>query len=280
MTSLSNNMKYSVLMSVYERENPINLMESLNSMLNQTIKPHELILVKDGKLTEELNLVIQSYEKKYSNFYVYELEENSGLGVALNLGLKHCSNEMIVRMDSDDISVPNRVEKQLNYIKNHQDVSVLGSYVEEFSDGNIAGRYIKEVPLEDTKIKKIFKKKNAINHPSVLFKKSAVQSVNGYIELKFNEDYFLWVRMAEKGYKFANINEPLVKMRISKDTYLRRGGLRYFKTQNLIYKYMKDNGYINTKEYITSYIIRMVFRVLLTNGLRKQVYTRILRKGI
>jgi glycosyltransferase involved in cell wall biosynthesis len=275
-----NDMKYSVLMSVYYKEKPRNLKESLDSMFNQTIEPNEIILVRDGLLTKELEVIIDSYFHKHKNFHVYTLEKNSGLGVALNYGLKHCNNEIIVRMDTDDISLSDRVEKQLKYLNVHKNISVIGSYVEEFLDEDYKNLYIKCVPLEDKKIKEMFKKKNAMNHPSVVFKKSAVKSVNGYIELNLNEDYFLWVRMAEKGFMFANIDEPLVRMRISDETYLRRGGLKYFLTQNSIYKYMKESSYINFKEYVLGYLVRIVFRVLLPNNVRKQVYTRLLRKGI
>lgn len=277
---MSDGMKYSVLMSVYHREKPTNLIESLDSIFNQTIKPDEVILVKDGVLTKELEEIIDSYLNKYNDFHVYALEKNCGLGVALNFGLTHCGNEIIVRMDTDDISVQNRVEKQLEYLKGNENVSILGSYVEEFLDGDHRSLYVKQCPMEDYKIKEMFKKKNAMNHPSVVFKKSAVESINGYIELKFNEDYFLWVRMAEKGFNFANIDEPLVKMRINNDTYLRRGGLKYFRTQNTIYKYMRERKYINFKEYIFGYMVRIVFRVLLTNKLRKLAYTSLLRRAI
>jgi glycosyltransferase involved in cell wall biosynthesis len=272
--------KYSVLMSIYYKEKPEYLKASLNSIFNQTIKPSEVILVKDGPITKGLEDVIDEYLKKYNTFYVYELEENRGLGHALNHGLKHCSNEVVFRMDTDDISLNDRARIQLEYLNEHPDISVLGSYIEEFQDENNNSLYIKQTPLSDTEIKKMFKKKNAMNHPSIVFKKSDVLAVGGYIELKLNEDYYLWVRMAEKGYTFANIGEPLVRMRVSDETYLRRGGLNYFLVQNSIYKNMKRTNHISLKDYVQGYFIRFIFRVVLTNKLRKWVYTRLLRKGI
>lgn len=275
-----NETKYSVLMSVYHKEKPEYLEESLLSVFNQTIKPDEVILVKDGPITTSLQNVINKFISEYESFRVYTLEENKGLGYALNFGLKHCNNEIIFRMDTDDISIKERASFQLDYINKNNNVSILGSYIEEFTDNRSDKQYIKQTPLSDGEIKKMLKRKNAMNHPSVVFKKSHILSVGGYIELKLNEDYYLWVRMAEKGFIFANLEEPLVKMRITDETYSRRGGFKYFITQNSIYKYMKEKDYITDFEYIRGYLIRYIFRVVLTNRLRKLVYTRLLRKGL
>lgn len=275
-----NETKYSVLMSVYHKEKPEYLKESLISIFNQTLRPDEVILIKDGPVTKELEDVINKFLSEYDVFHVYSLEENKGLGYALNHGLQYCNNEVVFRMDTDDISLKERARVQLDYLNKHPDVSVLGSYIEEFIDDSGNNLYVKQVPLNDNEIKRMLKKKNTINHPSVVFKKSHILAVGSYIELKLNEDYYLWVRMAEKGYIFANIEEPLVKMRVTDETYLRRGGLKYFITQNSIYKYMKKNNYISSVEYTYGYFIRFIFRVVLTNRLRKLVYTRLLRKGI
>jgi glycosyltransferase involved in cell wall biosynthesis len=275
-----NELKYSVLMSVYKKENAKYLEESLTSIFNQTVKPNEVVLIKDGPLSSELEYVISNFLIAYQNFHVYSLEENKGLGYALNHGLKYCRNEVVFRMDTDDISLNNRARIQLDYLNRNPDVTVLGSYIQEFVENDKDDLYSKEVPLNDCEIKKMLKKKNAFNHPSVVFKKSHILAVGGYIELKFNEDYFLWVRIAEKGYKLANIDEPLVKMRVSEETYSRRGGLKYFINQDSIYKYMKKIKYISFFEYIYGFLIRFVFRVILSNKLRRLIYKRFLRKGI
>lgn len=272
--------KYSVLMSVYHKEKPEYLKESLVSIFNQTISPDEVILIKDGPVTKELEEVIEIFLSEYEVFHVYSLNENKGLGYALNYGLQYCNNEVIFRMDTDDISVKDRAKVQLDYLKKNPEVSVLGTYIEEFIDVSGNDQYIKRVPLNDNDIKRMLRKKNAINHPSVVFKKSHILAVGGYIELKLNEDYYLWVRMAEKGYIFANLEKPLVKMRITDETYLRRGGLKYFVIQNSIYKYMRKKKYISVIEYAIGYLIRFIFRVVLTNKIRKFVYIRLLRKEI
>lgn len=272
--------KYSVLMSVYYKEKPEYLMKSLNSIFNQSVEPDEVILIKDGPLTKELEDIISVFLNRYDIFSVFSLEKNMGLGYALNFGLVQCKNEIVFRMDSDDISIKERARIQLEFLDKNPDVSVLGSYIEEFIDDSVENICVKRVPLENSEIRNTLKFKNALNHPSVVFKKSHILAVGGYIELKLNEDYYLWVRMAEKGYIFANIDISLVKMRISDETYLRRGGYKYFLVQNSIYRYMRRKRFISLFEYLYGCILRFLFRVILTNKLRKFVYNKLLRKEL
>jgi glycosyltransferase involved in cell wall biosynthesis len=273
------NLKYSVLMSVYRKEKPEYLKESIISMLNQTVTPDEIVLVKDGPLTMELDSVI---EELLSNdlLKVISLNENVGLGKALNIGLNKCRNELVARMDTDDISVNNRCEKQLEVFSNDNSLSVVGTAVTEFineTDNIIA---FKEVKTTYREILNNIKFRNPINHPSVMFKKSDVLSAGSYKHLALNEDYFLWLRMVQHGFKFQNINEPLVKMRITDETYLRRGGWNYFITQKKLFDYMFKNGLINIFQYIYNNLVRFIMRVLIPNRLRKILYLKVLRKKI
>ncbi|WP_214744404.1 glycosyltransferase [Exiguobacterium sp. s189] len=272
------NKRYSVLMSVYYKEKPIYLKESLESMLNQTIKPDEIVLVKDGPLTNELEQVINNYVHN-SRLKVISIEKNVGLGRALNIGLENCSNEIIARMDTDDIAILDRCEKQLKILETNKEISVVGSGITEFiiNPDNIIA--YKEVKSTNGEIIKNMKFRNPINHPSVMFKKKDVMDVGGYKHFELNEDYFLWIRMSRKGYKFYNINEPLVKMRITNETYLRRGGIKYFKTQKKLFDYMLKNRMINIFEYLFNNCIRFILRVLIPNNIRKIIYLKILRKG-
>jgi glycosyltransferase involved in cell wall biosynthesis len=271
------NLKYSVLMSVYRKENSEYLRESIISMLDQTIKPDEIVLVKDGPLTSELNSVIEEFTS--SNLLkVISLDKNVGLGKALNIGLDKCRNELIARMDTDDISINNRCEKQLELFSKNDRLSVVGTAVSEFiGDPNNVIAY-KEVKTTYIDILKNIKFRNPINHPSVMFKKSDVLSVGSYKHWNLNEDYYLWLRMIKQGYIFQNINEPLVKMRTTNETYLRRGGWDYFITQKRLFDYMLSNKMINIFEYTYNNIIRLVTRVCIPNSLRKILYLKILRK--
>lgn len=269
--------KYSVLMSVYYKEKPQYLKQSIDSMLNQTLKPDEIILVKDGPLTHDLDKVIDLYSDN-EIIKVITIDKNVGLGKALNIGLMNCKNEFVARMDTDDIALHNRCEKQIEILKGNSNLSVVGSGIVEFIDApeNIVA--LKEVSATNNEIKKNMKFRNPINHPSVMFRKSDVLDVGSYVHWDLNEDYYLWIRMALKGYKFHNINEPLVKMRITNDTYLRRGGLKYFLTQKKLFDYMLKNGMINTFEYSYNNLIRLTIRVLIPNRVRKELYLKVLRK--
>lgn len=267
--------EYSVLMSVYQSENPNNLKKALESILNQTHRPNEIVLVEDGPLTDDLYKIISDY---LSYLKIIKIPTNVGLGNALNLGLESCSNELVMRMDTDDYSVPDRAEKMLLKFNQDNNIDVLGSSINEFSDdiSNVISR--KPVLLKDTEIKKRLKYRNPINHPSVMFKKNSVLEVGGYQEIKYNEDYFLWIRMAINDKKFLNFEEPLVYMRVDNDSYARRHGYNYFKYQKTLFKYMKKNNFINNFEYIFNISNRFFTKVLLPPRLMKYFYLSFLRE--
>ncbi|KAF0819528.1 putative glycosyltransferase [Bacillus sp. ZZV12-4809] len=271
--------KYSVLMSVYYKEQPDYLRESIMSMLDQSIKPDEIVLIKDGKLTDELENVLNEF-KDNQLIKIYSLEHNVGLGNALNFGVQKCKNELIARMDTDDISMKNRCELQLQLFTENKELSVIGSAVEEFINHPDNVMAFKEVKVENSEIRKQMKYRNPIIHPSVMFKKSDVLKAGNYEHWFLNEDYYLWIRMIQKGFVFKNINEPLVKMRINNETYLRRGGWDYFITQKRLFKYMLKNNLINSIDYIYNNSIRFVVRLMIPNSLRKLLYLRVMRKKV
>lgn len=274
-----NEVKYSVLMSVYHKEMPEYLRDSIDSMLNQTIKPDEIILVKDGPLTEELEKVLDEYECN-SILNIIEIEENVGLGKALNTGLCKCRNDIVARMDTDDISKPDRCEKQLLRLKQDEAISVVGSVVGEFI-GQTSNIITYKDVLEDYEaIGKRMKYRNPMNHPSVMYRKKDVIMAGNYQHWFLNEDYYLWIRMLQQGFKFSNIKEPLVLMRITDETYSRRGGWKYFITQKRLFDYMLKNRTINIFEYIYNNVIRFITRILIPNKVRKFMYLKILRKEI
>lgn len=275
-----NVVKYSVLMSVYYKENPEYLRDSIFSILQQSVLPNEIIMVKDGELTVELEKVLDEF-KNIETFRIISLAQNVGLGKALSIGLNECKNELIARMDTDDISQHNRCEKQLKKFMDNNSLSVVGSAVAEFIDTPSNVIAYKEVKTEHKEIKNQIKYRNPINHPSVMFRKTDVLKVGNYKDWFLNEDYYLWIRMMQQGFIFENINEPLVKMRITNETYIRRSGLKYFITQKRLFDYMLKNDLINIFEYFYNNIIRLVTRIFIPNKLRKVIYLKILRsKGV
>ena len=270
--------KYSVLMSVYYKEKSDWLKYSIESMLNQTIIPSEFIIVEDGPLTEELNNVIMKFEKKYPNlFKIIKIEKNVGLGLALQKGILNCSNEYIARMDSDDYSKPNRIEKQFEIFENNPELGMVGTNVDEFEDSieNVSCKVI--LPENHEDIYKFSKKRCPFRHPSLLYKKSAVLKAGNYRDFYLCEDYDIYVRMLSSGCKCYNIQEPLVYMRIGKDFYKRRGGWKYMKT---ILKFKNEQlrtGYFSFFDYLKSTIPHIIV-CLLPNCVRDWIYRNLLRK--
>lgn len=270
--------KYSVLMSVYYKENPNWLDYSIDSMMKQTVQCDEFVLVEDGNLTEELDEVIEKYEKMYPEiFKIVKIPQNGGLGPALKLGIENCKNEYIARMDSDDYSVPDRIQKQFEIFEQDPKLGLVGSNVEEFYDSinNISCHVI--LPETQEEIYKFSKKRCPFRHPSLLYKKNSVLKANNYREFYLCEDYDLYVRMLSTGCKCYNIQEPLVYMRIGKDFYKRRGGWKYMKTILKFKNEQLKTGYFSFYDYIRSTIPHVIV-CLMPNSLRDWVYRNLLRK--
>ena len=270
--------KYSVLMSVYVKEKAEYLRTAMDSIWNQTIPTDDFVLVCDGPLTAELDAVIEDMEKSHPDtLHVVRLEKNGGLGNALNAGIKHCRNELIARMDSDDISRPKRCEKQMAVFRDYPEVSICSGIVEEFtaSTDQIEARRVPPETQED--ILAFAKKRNPFNHPCVMYKKGAVEDAGGYQDFFLLEDYYLWVRMLQKGYMGYNIQEPLLWMRAGSDMYKRRAGWKYAKSQKALFEFMKDSGFISNSQYLKSVAVRSVSS-LTPNWLREFMFKTVMRK--
>lgn len=271
--------QFSVLISVYIKEKPEFLEKALNSIYNQTLKPDEVVLVKDGILTRELEATISKSKKKFKadniDFVCVQLEKNMGLGIALQKGLEKCKYEYIARMDSDDIAIKERFEVQVSYMQKNTDISVVGGYIEEFVEEGKAIR-TKSMPIRYEDLHRYGKYRNPLNHMTVFFRKKDVLDVGGYKPLKGLEDYYLWSRMLARGYKVSNIDKVLVKARLG-NFASRRGGLEYFLTYLKLRRLQKKIHYTNILEFI----IGINFTALITlspRRVRDRLYN-ILRKN-
>lgn len=214
---------YSVLMALYEKEKPEYLNLAIKSILEQTLKPDEIVIVKDGKISSELQKVLEHYSEDYPEvFHMVGYEENRGLGFALNYGLRYCRNELVARMDTDDISKPDRCMKQVKAFEKHPDYSIIGSAVDEFygTIDNITGRRV--VPSNHKEIYQFAKRRSAFNHPSVMYKKSKVLEFGGYSSLRRNQDVDLFGRMLYGGCKASNFKESLLWFRSDENLAKRR----------------------------------------------------------
>ena len=214
---------YSVLMSLYVKEKPEYLRLAIDSMLNQTVKPDEIVIVEDGPLTDALYAVLDEYKAKYPQIIrTVKNEKNLGLGLALNVGLKVCKNELVARMDTDDISKPNRCEKQLKVFAENMSLSIVGAYVDEFIDDPKKIVSTRTVPVSNDEIYQFAKKRSAFNHPVVMYRKSRVLAFGGYANLRRNQDVDLFGRMLFGGCKAQNVPESLLLFRSNNDLAKRR----------------------------------------------------------
>lgn len=267
---------FSVLISVYYKEIPSYLIQSLNSVFNQTLLPREVVLVKDGPITEELDRILVEYVARYPMLKIVQLAHNQGLGKALNEGLKHCSYDLIARMDTDDIAKPNRFEKQIKVFREHPELDVVGSWIDEFEGDISTVSSIRKLPELHRYIYEFAKGRCPINHPVVMFKKSAVVAVGGYLHFPLFEDYFLWVRLLVGNAKFYNIQESLLYFRISSDMFKRRGGWKYAFDELRFQNMMRNIGFISFRIFIRNITVRFIMRIL-PNQVRAKLYKKILR---
>ena len=264
---------YSVLMSVYFKERPEYLRESMMSIFRQSHASDDFVLICDGPLTEELDEVIDDMQKLFGEVLnVHRLEKNGGLGSALNTGLGLCKNDIVIRMDSDDISEEDRCRVQTAYLAKHPDIDILSGTIEEFfeSRDNVFGK--RKLPSNHKAICAFSKKRNPFNHPAVAFRKKAVLSAGSYDEtFHLFEDYYLWIRMLMKGMKGHNLNRTLVYMRTPPDMYKRRGGFQYSKDMLRFHWWIKTSGWSSMSDFITGAVPHAIVCIL-PNRLRKIVY--------
>ncbi|PEA54438.1 amylovoran biosynthesis protein AmsE [Bacillus pseudomycoides] len=271
-------MQYSVLISVYKKERAEYLDICLESLMNQTVISNEIVLVQDGELTMELYAVISKYLEKYPTiFKVIKLEVNQGLGKALNIGLNTCSNQIVARMDSDDICVSTRFEKQLEFLQANPEIDIVGTWIDEFENNSEQIISKRMLPCNHEMICKLAKKRNPLNHMTVMFRKESVTKSGGYLHFLWNEDYYLWVRMIQKGYRFANLPESLVLVRAGSEMFERRGGLEYFVQELRLQREFLKMGFVKKNEFSRNILIRGAFRFM-PNSLRGIMYKKLLRK--
>lgn len=263
---------YSVLMSVYSAESAVNLRASIESVMNSDFPAAEFVLVIDGPVGPALQEVINSYP----SIRKVTLPSNAGLGAALNEGLKHVSYDIVARMDSDDICMPSRMGRE--YSKIMEGLDIVSSAILEFegSVDNITGS--RELPVSRDEIYEFSKKRNPFNHPSVMFRRSAVLEAGGYnSDYPYFEDYDLWIRMLMNGARVANIAEPLLYMRTSEGMFLRRGGREYGRIMLSFHKSLMDRGWTTRKDYLTGAVPHYIVCIM-PQFMRKLVYRRLHRK--
>ena len=270
--------KYSVLMSLYIKEKPEYLKAAVDSMLKQTVVPDEIVIVKDGPLTAELDEVVAEYEKAYPGiFNIVPSETNLGLGKALTLGLEQCRNELVARMDTDDIAKPHRCERQLAEFESNPELALLGSAVDEFHDTPDVVVSRRVVPTEHKDIYEFAKRRSAFNHPAVMYKKSKVLDLGGYSDLRRNQDVDLFGRMLYSGCIAGNIEESLLYFRSNDALAKRRRSWENTKSYIRTIKRLWKMGYSSFFDYAVV-AIAQTGMFLMPVKLQHWVYKTFLRK--
>ena len=273
-------LKFSVIMSVYKNDSAEFFDRALSSVTDeQTVMPNEIVLVVDGPVGDDINSVIHKYSDKFGSLKVIRLEKNSGLGNALRIAVDNSSYELIARMDSDDVSLPNRFEEQLKMFEQNSALDIVGSDISEFigDEANVVAK--RTVPLADKEIKEYSKVRCPFNHVTVMYKKSSVVKVGNYLDLFWNEDYYLWIRMVEADMKMANTGTVSVNVRTGEDMYKRRGGVKYFKSELFLQKYMRKRKMIGCVTYFSNVAKRFIVQILMPNFIRGWVFRTFARKS-
>lgn len=271
--------KFTVNLCVYHKDDPLWFKEAINSVTtHQTCKPSEVVIVVDGPIYGELDYYVSQIENNNELFKVIRLPQNVGHAGARQAGLEASSNEWIAIMDADDISVENRFEMQLKEINKNPKLSVVGGQISEFigSTDNIVGQRL--VPQDDNGIKAYLKARCPMNLVTVMYRKKDVQAVGGFIDWYCEEDYYLWIRLAQAGFPFYNIQENLVNVRVGKEMYKRRGGWRYFKSEARLQQYMLNHKIINLPRYLYNTAGRFVVQVAIPNKFRGFIFKKLFRK--
>lgn len=273
-----NDLKFSVSICVYGGDDPLHFDAALESVFNQTRVPDETVLFVDGPIGEETAAIIEKYKEKYSFFKVIKSEKNVGHGNARRACMDNCSYELIALMDADDICEKERFEKQIKAFSENEKLSIVGGQIEEFIDikENIVGK--RTVPLSDGEIKNYMKKRCPMNQVTVMFKKSDINNVGGYIDWYCEEDYYLWIRMALAKLEFCNLPDNLVFVRVGKEMYSRRGGRKYFASEAKLQGYMLKHGIIGIGRYLINVTERLILQVLMPNSLRGWVFKKFARE--
>lgn len=269
---------FTVLMATYVNDNVENLRIAIKSVIHNTVVPDEIVIMVDGPIHQQMKATIRDFEKKYPNVMniIYQ-SDNRGRGYTASRGVINSKNELIARMDADDIAHPNRFETQLQMINSNKYFSVVGGQIYEFDDDlQLTTRRV--VPSDNEQIRHFSKLRSPFNQPTVMFRKKDVLAVGNYHDLPVMEDYDLWMRMIEKNMIFHNIEQDLVYMRAPKDMYSRRGGFKYLSIYHEFRKRLLRKHLISYKDYYKS-MIGMSISSLMPNIFREKLYKKLLRNN-
>lgn len=264
-------------MSVYAKDNPAWIAQALDSVLHNTVSPTEVVVAVDGPVGADIQAVLEEYKGKYPQIKLLPSEKNEGLGAALRRGLLACSYDLVARMDADDISLPDRFERQLARFDKEPDLTILGGAIQEIDAQTLLPKAQRSVPCSDKEIKQFLKSRCPFNHVTVMFRKQDILQAGNYQPLFLVEDYYLWVRCAARNYRMGNLSEIVLNVRVDENMYARRGGWKYFKSNKALQDKLCDYKLISWPRYWFNISVRFCVQVLMPNKLREIFYKKALR---
>lgn len=270
-------MRLSVLVPIYYKENPLHVTACFESLARQTRRADEIVLVEDGPLTTELYETIDRFATQAPELRRVQLPVHTELGHVLAVGLEQCTGELVARMDSDDISHPERFAIEEEYLVQHPDVSVVGSWADEFVEHPDHIISTRSVPETHNDIWNFAHYRNPINHPSAMFRRQDVLDAGNYQTFFYFEDYALWCRMLLQGKKFHNLQQCLLSFRSGYDLFSRRGGWRYIEAEFKFQKYLYQIGFCHIGQFLLNIFLRTTTRILPVRS-RLWIYTTFLRR--
>jgi O104-antigen biosynthesis beta-1,3-galactosyltransferase len=269
-------MKLSVLLSVYARESPAFLRESLESLAAQSLPADEVVLVEDGPLGNPLRQTIEEFRARL-RIVSLRLPAQAGLGMALREGLSICQGEYVARMDSDDICVTHRFERQVGFLNAYPDVDVVGSAIAEFDQDPAHAHSVRVLPAEGEALLRFARHRTPMNHVTVMARRASLEAAGGYEACRFFEDYHLWARMLTRGFRLHNLREVLVHVRCGNGMQARRGGLGYLKEEIEFQSQLRDLGLQSSAGALLNILIRGPVR-LAPGSVRSWCYRWLLRQ--
>lgn len=267
---------YSVLTTVYVKEKPEFLRQSIESMLTQTVLTNDYVIVKDGPLNEELDKILDSYADKYPFIHVVALPENVGLGSALNAGLEACKNELVARLDSDDISLPERCELQLKAFEEDPEYAIVGSDMYEFDEDPDKITALKVMPHTPEELYRYGKRRNAFNHSSVMYRKSVLAQYGFYSSRRRSQDVELFSKVLYGKHKCINIDKALIKFRCGDTRVVRKKSWSNVKSDIGIFRQIYKMGYSGLFDFLYVVVIQIGF-FLLPNKAAAYLYKKMFR---
>ncbi len=266
-------------MSLFWKEKPEYLDKALESLYNQTILPTEILIVVEGSLTNDLLKVTEKWVNIFTDKVLKFVSsgEKKGLPACLNVGLLKSIGDIIIRFDTDDWCYPNRIEEQVNFLANNNEIALISAPMEEY-DVNLANlESIRKVPLSHEEILNYAKWRNPFNHPSVAFRKNIAINLGGYPLVNANEDYAFFCNFICNGYKTENTPNPIVKARTGKDLAKRRSGKKYLMGEVECLNYLRKIGFYTKPQYFFHLFSKKIIRSL-PSSLVGIIYKYTLRK--